>query len=545
MEGVDPIDLELGPEVVGEDGNLLEREIEKARSSNGKKDKIHDSSLSSPSSEETPLLSDQGRGGDESSTRSSPPIDNDEDQVPRWRRLFRRPKPSAYLLLPLFFLVAVNLGACIAPRIQIYTELVCRDFYHRDQMRERWNADMTSISSSPQGNVSTMTNFVEIPGSTPWVNLIDIVNVANPVSGMHLKHHALSIQSTSAPPDRMLVQTPPPAFCRLPKVQSQVTRLALTLTLLSGILGSLTTSKWASMSDVKGRVWVIKLGVWGSISTDVVLLAVVYLAPVVSGYWLLTIGAIADGMFGSFTAASAAFHAYISDCIPARDRVSFFSIMIATFFIGLAIGPTLGAYIIHFAGDIMIVFWIAVIFHLTFFFIANFILPESLSEETRKKVAQKREEQKRAKADAMSETDYSSSPTGSTWGSSRISAFITRARSSFHDSITPALEFLPKRRDEEGTLFWDLFFISIVFIILFLMMGLYSINLIVSRVWQTSSGRVHSADALVPVCLWPIRVDDTSARVFRQWNVGYEGLCPPRHLANHHQTFQTKGIRQE
>lgn len=65
------------------------------------------------------------------------------------------------------------------------------------------------------------------------------------------------------------------------------------------------------------------------------------------------------------------------NCIS-RSRI--LSLNVGLLFIGVAVGPTLGSFLIRATGQLLSVFWAAVIFTLFYSFFLWFILPESITQ---------------------------------------------------------------------------------------------------------------------------------------------------------------------
>jgi DHA1 family tetracycline resistance protein-like MFS transporter len=140
--------------------------------------------------------------------------------------------------------------------------------------------------------------------------------------------------------------------------------------LFSPVLGSL--------SDRFGRRPVLLFSLFG-FGIDYLLLS---FAPSIA--WLFVGRAIAGITGASFTTASA----YIADVSTPEDRAKNFGMMGAAFGMGFIIGPVLGGYL----GELgeRVPFWVAAGLALTNWLYGYFVLPESLSQENRRRFDWKR-----------------------------------------------------------------------------------------------------------------------------------------------------------
>lgn len=110
------------------------------------------------------------------------------------------------------------------------------------------------------------------------------------------------------------------------------------------------------------------------------------------GIYVILLGPTLDGLLGGLSTYGATMHAYISDVTPDGSRVTAFTRLAAFLMLGLALGPALGSAVISATGNILFPFYISVTVHLVGAILVRFMLPESLSSESRAMLA------KRAKA---------------------------------------------------------------------------------------------------------------------------------------------------
>lgn len=115
--------------------------------------------------------------------------------------------------------------------------------------------------------------------------------------------------------------------------------------------------------------------------------------------WILLAGPAIDGLLGGFSTITATMHAYISDVTPDGSRATAFSRLGAALMAGLAVGPVLGTLLISATGNLLTPFYVSVTVHFVFTILLRFVLPESLSSDSRAMLA------KRAKAASQAKKD--------------------------------------------------------------------------------------------------------------------------------------------
>ena len=170
--------------------------------------------------------------------------------------------------------------------------------------------------------------------------------------------------------------------CRIPEVQSLVSKFLLYCNLLAGLLSAVVAPKLGALSDRYGRKWMISVTVTGSILCEAVIILVARYPDTFSVNWVL-LGYTLDGLCGSFTAAMALSFAYASDCTVPNKRNVVFGYFQGCIFSGIAIGPIVAGYIVKATGQLLSIFYIALAAHSVFLLFLMFIVPESLSKERR------------------------------------------------------------------------------------------------------------------------------------------------------------------
>ncbi|KAL2013723.1 hypothetical protein VTN00DRAFT_1248 [Thermoascus crustaceus] len=274
--------------------------------------------------EETPLLS-QWRVGRAGST-------GDEDGVQLntpWlgaKEVESKPwwrRPSIWWLIPPLLPFTLAFGGLAVPKINLILALICRDY-----LSDRASKD---------------PNFTHVPVIFGGDN----------------------------------------SQCQIPQVQSLVARFQLYFNLISGILSAVVSPRLGRLSDRYGRKMIIALATFGAIMGEVVNI-VVAARPDQSSVNVLLISAFLDGMCGSFTTAMALIHSYAADCTPPERRNVAFGYFHGVLFSGVAAGPFLAGYLIKKTKNIISVFYTALGCHTFFFLMLVFIIPESLSMESRR-----------------------------------------------------------------------------------------------------------------------------------------------------------------
>ena len=102
--------------------------------------------------------------------------------------------------------------------------------------------------------------------------------------------------------------------CKIPEVQSLVSKFMLYLQLFSGLLSAIVSPSLGVLSDRYGRKIVIAGSTIGLVIFETITILVARNPETFSVYWML-LGAAADGLGGSFTTAMALSIAYASDCV--------------------------------------------------------------------------------------------------------------------------------------------------------------------------------------------------------------------------------------
>ena len=178
--------------------------------------------------------------------------------------------------------------------------------------------------------------------------------------------------------------------CRIPEVQSLVSKFTLYCNLASGLLSAVVSPKLGVLSDRYGRKWMLAITVLGTLLCEAVIVMVARCPDTFSVNWIL-LGYTIDGLGGSFIAAMALSFAYASDCSPPDKRNVAFGYFHGSLFCGIAIGPIIAGYIVKATGQLLSVFYIALAAHGAFLLFLLLIVPESLSKQRQLRAREKSE----------------------------------------------------------------------------------------------------------------------------------------------------------
>ncbi|KAI0362392.1 MFS general substrate transporter [Trametes cingulata] len=162
-------------------------------------------------------------------------------------------------------------------------------------------------------------------------------------------------------------------------VQAEVARLITVLSTTSGLLATLTTAWWGSLSDLHGRMWVLGFNVAGLMVSDLSFLTVAYFWDRLPGtYWWYVVGPAVEGLVGGISVASVIMHAYISDCSDPGTRSRAFSQLMGLLFFGMSVGPLLGGFIMRATHRLFPVFYATTTIDALVALSVWFVIPESL-----------------------------------------------------------------------------------------------------------------------------------------------------------------------
>lgn len=291
---------------------------------------------------------------------SSLNTDEDEDEIhakevaswkkrPWWRR------PSPYWIAFGMLISAMGYSATFAPRVEVYTLLVCRT------LKAEYFPDSPIYTVAPHivGAASTSNTDANDPSYLSALNITYPSTIPGYEEDKQTRQRCISD----------------------PEVQATVAKLSATLTTSMGILSCLATGWWANFCDRHGRRPVLAASIIGLLVVDLTFLVTAnFVDYLPGGYWFLLTGFIIEGLLGSMPTGVAANHAYIADTCEPSARSQIFAVTLGLMFIGFAAGPLLGGFLIHFTGSTLSAFFMAASCHFFYTLLLIFVLPESLTE---------------------------------------------------------------------------------------------------------------------------------------------------------------------
>ncbi|KAK9369498.1 major facilitator superfamily domain-containing protein [Lipomyces kononenkoae] len=166
--------------------------------------------------------------------------------------------------------------------------------------------------------------------------------------------------------------------CQTAGVHAAVSRFAMILQLLQGIMPAIVSPRLGALSDRFGRRPILALAALGPLcSTTILVAATKSTGP--RAYILVLMLPILPQLTGSLTTIKITAKAYVTDCTPPRQRAYTFGIYQACLLLGTAAGPALGAVVIQLTGSDLSSMYFALVLQILFALFVVFILPESLS----------------------------------------------------------------------------------------------------------------------------------------------------------------------
>ncbi|KAI8375768.1 major facilitator superfamily domain-containing protein [Choanephora cucurbitarum] len=169
--------------------------------------------------------------------------------------------------------------------------------------------------------------------------------------------------------------------CSIPPVQKMVSKAQAMIMFLTYASTLLSASLYGRLSDRKGRVLVLRISTIGSflyVACD--LITATYYKSI--GVALMFIGPLVRGILVGDSVLMAAVQAYIADCTSKSSRTIIFARLMASLFIGSAVGPLISSQLLKHTQKVTHVFYLAFFVDLVNVVYTNFFIPEtrSLSE---------------------------------------------------------------------------------------------------------------------------------------------------------------------
>ncbi|KAH8105380.1 MFS general substrate transporter [Cristinia sonorae] len=313
--------------------------------------------------------------------------ENEQERTVRVRKPFYRARPL--WIAPFFLVASMVRGMTLAPRVQVFTQLSC-NIVHDQEYAETpslWNFGLPLPAYS---NTTRTPSLQAIPHTT----------------------HTPETPVTFSNPKENDTEDNPINCLHDPAVQAVAARLQTVMAMTVGTLCALSTGWWGHFGERHGRTRVLAAASIGLLLTDLAFVSVATPRTIFArhGQLVLTIAPIVEGLLGGWTTVQGASAAYISDCTSDGSRAHIFSRFMGVFFLGVALGPALGAYFIRnpifppsqgspaantVAGqtpykgipDVRSVFYVAIMATCLNLFLVLFVFPESLDKKKAKEKA--------------------------------------------------------------------------------------------------------------------------------------------------------------
>ncbi|KAI9510741.1 MFS general substrate transporter [Russula earlei] len=285
---------------------------------------------------------------------------------------FYRPRPL--WIVPVAMIASLVRGMTLAPRVQVYTQLSCNALHRR----QHHGLSGDTLPSNPSLSSILIQEQIDPP----------------PIL-VYFPYAIKSSDHDSEGPRQILSQD----CLSDPTVQADAARLQATMATITGILTLCSTTWWGHYGQKHGRTKVLATSTLGLLTTDVAFAIASTTASPLSrhGYKLLLFAPIVEGILGSHATLQAAISAYISDCTSDGSRAHIFSRFLGVSYLGLSLGPTLGAFLIRHPflqtqsfgqkhgqmHSVTAAFWAAILCSAINFILTLLIVPESLDKAKR------------------------------------------------------------------------------------------------------------------------------------------------------------------
>ncbi|KAL8372002.1 hypothetical protein RB595_001693 [Gaeumannomyces hyphopodioides] len=308
-------------------------------------------------------------------------------------------RPSVYWLIPPYILFTLAFGGSLVPKINLIIELVCSRY-----LSERSAGDPTFIFTPV------------IPGGNN------------------------------------------PQCKENPAIQSKVAAFNMLLNLVTGSLSAFTVPKIGSLSDRYGRKHLLVVASCGGILGETIVILATKYPEAVHYNWLI-LGAVVDGLAGSFTASGVVSNSYTADCTPPSKRAVAIGYLHACLYAGLALGPVLAGYMVEkWTHELVSVFYVTLACHVFFVLFVLLAVPESVSRK-RQLMAREKHAEAASVARALADSTAASSGSGALGACfSRLSGMAFGGTS----PLEPLRALWPKGPGSSATLRRNIVFLAVI-----------------------------------------------------------------------------------
>ncbi|KAF8905118.1 major facilitator superfamily domain-containing protein [Gymnopilus junonius] len=291
------------------------------------------------------------------------------------KKPFYRARPL--WLVPFAITASLVRGMTLAPRVEVYTQLSC----NRLHGQHHWNH-----TTMPPTALNQLANS----DLSPQLLHASLYSSLDPLGTSQEDQDGKDSDDTEDP--RQIPSTRCQADAA---VQAAAARLQTMMTTIMGLLSALTTGWWGHFGERHGRTRVLAVATLGLFLTDLAFILVSTPGSVLAqhGHNLLLIAPVIEGLLGGWSTLQSATSAYLSDCTSPGSRAHIFSRFQGVFYLGFAVGPTIGGWFIQhpikaISGtttekSVTSVFWVAVICSFVNLVLTLFVFPESLGKKKR------------------------------------------------------------------------------------------------------------------------------------------------------------------
>ncbi|KAF8839621.1 hypothetical protein BDN67DRAFT_969725 [Paxillus ammoniavirescens] len=250
---------------------------------------------------------------------------------PKVKKPFYRARPL--WLVPFALTASITRGMTLASRVEVFTELSCR------QLHDSYNH--TVIASNAQGPYMSVHHSLDPLAARPNITPLYFHSQSPPKSLKESEGDGVSKGDDSRViPGKKCVSDP--------AVQAGAARLQAIMTTTMGALSALTTGWWGHFGERYGRTRILAISTLGLFITDLTFFLVSTPHSPLAAYShkLLILAPIVEGSLGGWSSLSGANTAYLADCTSPGSRSTIFARFSGVLFVGLALGPIIGAWLI-------------------------------------------------------------------------------------------------------------------------------------------------------------------------------------------------------
>ncbi|KIK97775.1 hypothetical protein PAXRUDRAFT_824597 [Paxillus rubicundulus Ve08.2h10] len=295
---------------------------------------------------------------------------------PKVKKPFYRARPL--WLVPFALAASITRGITLASRVEVFTQLSCT------RLHDSYNH--TTIASDAQGLYTSVHHSLDPLAAGPNLTPLYFHSQSPPQSFKDSEGDGVGQGDDSRviPANKCISD---------PAVQAGAARLQAIMTTTMGALSALTTGWWGHFGERYGRTRVLAISTLGLFITDLTffLVSTPHNPLADHAHKFLILAPIVEGSLGGWSSLSGANTAYLADCTSPGSRSTIFARFSGVLFIGLALGPIIGAWLIrhplsflnvgqidHSLQSVNSVFLVAISCSFVNFLLVLLVFPESL-----------------------------------------------------------------------------------------------------------------------------------------------------------------------